>query len=167
MRSGKRRRGRNPAGTHVERADLNLPGLGGLESAAAGAHGSENSHPVFSQHAEAICATKALEAGHKAVSKNALPEEFLEAVDAVLGGGIAVEKASSAKWRYATRPRMPIRPLTERDIEILLAAETAVRCRETGHRLQTVANTLSRIKEKRGGTNRTGPSHRPRAYGSF
>src|SRR6478672_2828120 len=75
--------------------DLNLPGLGGLELLRRLVR-TVPKVPilVFSQHAEAIYATKSLEAGAQGfVSKNALPEEFLEAVDAVLGGGIAVEKS--------------------------------------------------------------------------
>src|SRR6185295_5719222 len=75
--------------------DLNLPGLGGLELLRRLIR-TVPKVPVliFSQHAEAIYATKALEAGAQGfVSKNALPEEFLEAIDAVLGGGIAVEKS--------------------------------------------------------------------------
>src|SRR5258705_5256751 len=74
--------------------DLNLPGLGGLELLRRLVR-TVPKVPVliFSQHAEAIYATKALEAGGQGfVIKNALSDECLEAVDTVLGGGVAREK---------------------------------------------------------------------------
>ena len=137
--------------------DLNLPGLGGLELLRRLVR-TVPKIPIliFSQHAEAIYATKALEAGAQGfVSKNALPEEFLEAVDAVLGGGIAVEK--SIQREMAIRDLAEdayLRPLTERDIEILrlLAAGNSLSeiAAKLGIAYKTVANTLSRIKEKLG-----------------
>jgi DNA-binding NarL/FixJ family response regulator len=137
--------------------DLNLPGLGGLELLRRLTRMAPKSPIlIFSQHAEAIYATKALEAGARGfVSKNAVPEEFLEAVDAILAGGTAVEK--SVQREMAMRDLAEdayLKPLTERDIEILrlLAAgnslsEIAV---TLGVAYKTVANTLSRIKEKLG-----------------
>jgi DNA-binding NarL/FixJ family response regulator len=137
--------------------DLNLPGLGGLELLRRLVR-TVPKVPIliFSQHAEAIYATKALEAGAQGfVSKNALPEEFLEAIDAVLGGGIAVEK--SIQREMAIRDLAEdayLRPLTERDIEILrlLAAGNSLSeiAAKLGIAYKTVANTLSRIKEKLG-----------------
>ena len=102
--------------------DLNLPGLGGLELLRRLVRAVPKVPIlVFSQHAEAIYATKALEAGAQGfVSKNAMPEEFLEAVDAVLNGGVAVEK--SIQRDMAIRDVVEdayLKPLTERDIEIL------------------------------------------------
>ncbi|HJS46011.1 MAG TPA: response regulator transcription factor [Rhizomicrobium sp.] len=137
--------------------DLNLPGLAGLELLRRLVR-TVPKVPVliFSQHAEAIYATKALEAGAQGfISKNALPEEFLEAVDAVLGGGIAVEK--SIQREMAIRDLAEdayLRPLTERDIEILrlLAAGNSLSeiAAKLGIAYKTVANTLGRIKEKLG-----------------
>jgi len=137
--------------------DLNLPGLGGLELLRRLVRTVPKAPIlIFSQHAEAIYATKALEAGAQGfVSKNALPEEFLEAVDTVLGGGIAVEK--SIQREMAMRDLAEdayLRPLTERDIEILrlLAAGNSLTeiAGKLGIAYKTVANTLSRIKEKLG-----------------
>jgi len=137
--------------------DLNLPGLGGLELLRRLVRTVPKAPIlIFSQHAEAIYATKALEAGAQGfVSKNALPEEFLEAVDTVLGGGIAVEK--SIQREMAMRDLAEdayLRPLTERDIEILrlLAAGNSLAeiAGKLGIAYKTVANTLSRIKEKLG-----------------
>jgi len=137
--------------------DLNLPGLGGLELLRRLVRAAPKVPIlVFSQHAEAIYATKALEAGARGfVSKNAMPEEFLEAVDAVLGGAIAIEK--SVQREMAVRDLAEdayLRPLTERDIEILrlLAAGNSLSeiAAKLGLAYKTVANTLSRIKEKLG-----------------
>jgi len=137
--------------------DLNLPGLGGLELLRRLVRAVPKVPIlIFSQHAEAIYATKALEAGAQGfVSKNAMPEEFLEAVDAVLGGGVAVEK--SIQREMAIRDVVEdayLKPLTERDIEILrlLAAGNSLSeiAAKLGIAYKTVANTLSRIKEKLG-----------------
>jgi DNA-binding NarL/FixJ family response regulator len=137
--------------------DLNLPGLGGLELLRRLVRAAPKTPIlIFSQHTEAIYATKALEAGAQGfVSKNAMPEEFLEAVDAVLGGGIAVEK--SIQRDMAIRDVAEdayLKPLTERDIEILrlLAAGNSLSeiAAKLGIAYKTVANTLSRIKEKLG-----------------
>ncbi|HWY65111.1 MAG TPA: response regulator transcription factor, partial [Rhizomicrobium sp.] len=102
--------------------DLNLPGLGGLELLRRLTRMAPKPPIlVFSQHAEAIYATKALEAGARGfVSKNAMPEEFLEAIDSVLAGAITVEK--SIQHDMAKRDLAEdayLKPLTERDLEIL------------------------------------------------
>lgn len=137
--------------------DLNLPGLGGLELLRRLVRAVPKVPVlIFSQHAEAIYATKALEAGAQGfVSKNAMPEEFLEAVDAVLGGGVAVEK--SIQREMAIRDVVEdayLKPLTERDIEILRLLAAGNNLSEIAAKLgiayKTVANTLSRIKEKLG-----------------
>ena len=75
---------------HLIVLDLNLPGLGGLELLRRLTRAAPKCPIlVFSQHAEAIYATKALEAGARGfISKNAMPEEFLEAVDTVLAGTV-------------------------------------------------------------------------------
>jgi DNA-binding NarL/FixJ family response regulator len=137
--------------------DLNLPGLGGLELLRRLVRATPGLPIlIFSQHAEAIYATKALEAGARGfISKNALPEEFLDAIDAILAGGTAVEK--SIQREMAMRDLAEdayLKPLTERDIEILrlLAAGDSLSeiAAKLGIAYKTVANTLSRIKEKLG-----------------
>ena len=137
--------------------DLNLPGLGGLELLRRLVRTAPKTPIlVFSQHAEAIYATKSLEAGARGfVSKNALPEEFLEAIDHVLAGAVVVEK--SVQREMAVRELAEdayLKPLTERDLEILrlLAAGNSLSeiAAKLGIAYKTVANTLSRIKEKLG-----------------
>jgi len=137
--------------------DLNLPGLAGLEllrrliRLAPGAR-----ILIFSQHTEAIYATRALEAGARGfVSKNASPEELLAAIDTVLAGGTAIEKDVAAEMAaHDLAEDAYLKPLTERDLEILRLLSSGSSLSEIAERLgiayKTVANTLSRIKEKLG-----------------
>lgn len=137
--------------------DLNLPALGGLELLRRVLRAQPGIRIlVFSQHAEAIYATKALEAGARGfISKNATPDELLEAIDTVLAGGTAVEKAIQRDM--ALRKGMDdayLRPLSQRDLDILrlLASGNTLSdiAKNLGIAYKTVANTLSRIKEKLG-----------------
>lgn len=137
--------------------DLNLPSLGGLELLRR----LKRAKPdlailVFSQHAEPIYAAKALEGGARGfISKNAAPEELLEAMESVLAGKIAVEK--DIQQEMAVREVMEdayLKPLSERDLEILrlLAAGNSLSeiADKLGVAYKTVANTMGRIKEKLG-----------------
>ena len=137
--------------------DLNLPALGGLELLRRLARVNPGAPIlVFSQHAEAIYAAKSLEAGARGfVSKNAMPEELLEAVDTILAGGVAIEK--DIQHEMAIRDVMEdayLKPLSERDLEILRLLAAGDTLSEIAEKLgvayKTVANTLSRIKEKLG-----------------
>ena len=137
--------------------DLNLPGLGGLEllrRILAAAPGLKVL--VFSLHTEAVYAARAMEAGARGyVSKNAAPEELLEAIKTVLAGGTAIERdiAQELGSRGAEEDAY-LRPLTKRDMEILrLLADgksLAQIAEALGVAYKTVANTLSRIKDKLG-----------------
>jgi DNA-binding NarL/FixJ family response regulator len=137
--------------------DLNLPGLGGLELLRRLLRLAPKLPVlVFSLHTEAIYATRAMEAGARGfVSKNAAPEELLAVVDTVLAGGTAIEK--DIAHEIATHDLTDdayLRPLTQRDLEILrLLAEgknLSQIATVLGIAYKTVANTLSRIKEKLG-----------------
>ena len=137
--------------------DLNLPGLGGLELLRR----ILKAHPgqkvmVFSQHTEAIYAARAMESGARGfVSKNAAPEELLAAVDTVLAGGTVVERDIAGEMaQQEIGESAYMRPLTQRDIEILRLLAQGNSLTQIGDALgiayKTVANTLSRIKEKLG-----------------
>jgi two-component system invasion response regulator UvrY len=137
--------------------DLNLPGLAGLEllrRIVRQAHATPVL--VFSQHTEAIYATRALETGARGfVSKNANPEELLEAVETILNGGTAIEKDVAAEMAlHDLAEDAYLRPLTERDLEILRLLTAGDSLADIADKLgiayKTVANTLSRIKEKLG-----------------
>jgi len=137
--------------------DLNLPGLGGLELLRRALRARPRLLViVFSQHAEAIYAIRAMEAGARGyVSKNATPDELLAAVQTVLAGGTAVERDIQAEIAGQAIGENPyLRPLTQRDLEILrlLASGNSLTqiADALGIAYKTVANTLSRIKEKLG-----------------
>jgi two-component system invasion response regulator UvrY len=137
--------------------DLNLPGLGGLELLRRLLK-ADSRLPVlvFSLHTEAIYATRAMQAGARGfVSKNAAPEELLAAIESVLAGGTAIERdIASEMSAHEMGDDAYLRPLTQRDLEILrLLAEgnnLAQIAEALGIAYKTVANTLSRIKEKLG-----------------
>ena len=135
--------------------DLNLPGLGGLELLRR----IMAAYPalkvlVFSQHTEAVYASRAMEAGARGyISKNAAPEELLDAIESVLAGGTAIER-DIAQELGSREEDAYLRPLTQRDMEILRLlgegrslAEIAA---ELGVGYKTIANTCSQIKAKLG-----------------
>lgn len=137
--------------------DLNLPGLGGLELLRRILKLRPNLPVlVFSQHIEPIYATRAMESGARGfISKNAAPEELLAAVQTVLGGGTVIERDIAAEIAVQEiGENAYLRPLTQRDIEILRLLAQGNSLTEIGEALglayKTVANTLSRIKEKLG-----------------
>ncbi len=142
---------------HLVLLDLNLPGLAGLELLRRLVRLAPHLPVlVFSQHAEAIYATRALEAGARGfVSKNATPEELLEAIDTVLAGGTVVEKDIAAEMAmHDLAEDAYLKPLTQRDLEILRLLAAGDSLSEIADKLgiayKTVANNLSRIKEKLG-----------------
>jgi len=137
--------------------DLNLPGLGGLELLRRILKAHANLPVlVFSQHTGAIYATRAMEAGARGfVSKNAAPEELLAAVETVLAGGTVIEHDIASEIAVQeTGENAYMRALTQRDIEILRLLAQGNSLAQIGEALglayKTVANTLSRIKEKLG-----------------
>jgi two-component system invasion response regulator UvrY len=137
--------------------DLNLPGLAGLELLRRIVRQTPGVPVmIFSQHTEAIYATRALETGARGfVSKNATPEELLAAIETILGGGTAIEKDVAAEMAlHDLAEDAYLRPLTERDLEILRLLSDGDSLSEIADKLgiayKTVANTLSRIKEKLG-----------------
>jgi DNA-binding NarL/FixJ family response regulator len=137
--------------------DLNLPGLGGLELLRRLLRSNPRlSVLIFSLHTEAIYATRAMESGARGfISKNATPEELLAAIDTVLAGGTAIERDIASEIAlHDIGEDAYLRPLTQRDLEILrLLAEgnnLAQIAQALGVAYKTVANTLSLIKEKLG-----------------
>lgn len=137
--------------------DLNLPGLGGLELLRRLLKADPRlSILVFSLHSEAIYAARAMEAGARGfVSKNAAPEELLAAVNTILAGGTAIERDIAGEMAaHEEEENAYLRPLTQRDLEILRLLAEGNNLTEIAGALgiayKTVANTLGRIKEKLG-----------------
>jgi two-component system invasion response regulator UvrY len=137
--------------------DLNLPGLGGLELLRR----ILTEHPearvvVLSMHAETLYATRALRTGAAGyLSKNASPEELLEAVRRVAEGGryVEAEIAQGLALRGAADGKLMER-LTERDLEIMRLLGDGQGLSNIADALgvsyKTVANTCSQIKAKLG-----------------
>ena len=137
--------------------DLNMPGLGGLELLRR----LMTEHPsvhvlVLSMHAEALYAARALRAGASGyLSKNASPEELLEAVRRVAEGGRYIEaEIAQALALQATEPGSLMEQLTERDLEIMRllgdGQSLSAIADALGVSYKTVANTCSQIKAKLG-----------------
>lgn len=137
--------------------DLNLPGLGGLELLRR----ILMEHPatrvmVLSMHAEALYASRAMRAGAVGyLSKNASPEELLDAVRRVLAGGRYIEGSIAQELALqAATTGTATQHLTERDLEILRLLGDGRALAEIADALgvsyKTVANTCSQIKAKLG-----------------
>jgi two-component system invasion response regulator UvrY len=137
--------------------DLNLPGLGGLELLRRLlAEHPEARVVVLSMHAEALYATRALRAGAAGyLSKNASPEELLEAVRGVAEGGryVEAEIAQGLALKGSADGRLMER-LSERDLEIMRLLGDGQGLSNIADALgvsyKTVANTCSQIKAKLG-----------------
>jgi len=141
--------------------DLNLPGLGGIEVIARLRIADPQARIlVLSMHDDYIHVTRALQAGAAGyVSKNAPPEELLEAVRRVAAGHTYIEH-EIAEGLVFSNLRMPLHPLDDlstRDLEML-------RLLAQGRTLPQIA-TLSASPIKLQRTARAGskPSSAPRA----
>jgi DNA-binding NarL/FixJ family response regulator len=111
---------------------------------------------VLSMHAEALYAARALQAGAVGyLSKNASPEELLEAIRRVTAGGryIEGEIAQELALQTATTGN-PVERLTSRDLEILRLLSSSQSLAQIAEALgvsyKTVANACSGIKAKLG-----------------
>jgi two-component system, NarL family, invasion response regulator UvrY len=138
--------------------DLNLPGIGGLEVIARLKIADPDARVlVLSMHDDQIHVTRALQAGAAGyVSKNAPPDEILEAIRRVSAGQTYVEHeiAEDLVFSSLRAPSHPLSDLSSRDLEILrLLAEgrTLAQIADTvGISYKTAANNCSRIKAKLG-----------------
>ena len=111
---------------------------------------------VLSMHAEALYASRAMQAGALGyLSKGASPEELLEAVRRIIAGGryIEAEIAQELALQAATKEN-PMEQLSARDLEILRLLGSSHGLTEIAEALgvsyKTVANTCSQIKAKLG-----------------
>jgi len=138
--------------------DLNLPGIGGLEVIARLKIADPDVRVlVLSMHDDQMHVTRALQAGAAGyVSKNAPPDEILEAIRRVSAGQTYVEHEIAEELVFSSirTPSHPLRDLSSRDLEILrLLAEgrTLLQIADTvGIGYKTAANNCSQIKAKLG-----------------
>jgi two-component system, NarL family, invasion response regulator UvrY len=138
--------------------DLNLPGLGGLEVLGR----LKAAHPearilVLSMHADDTHVTRALQAGAMGyVTKNADPEELVEAITRVAHGRTYIEREIAEALVFASlrSPVHPLKDLSSRDLEILrllARGRTLPQIADTlGIGYKTAANNCSRIKARLG-----------------
>ncbi|HET6376060.1 MAG TPA: response regulator transcription factor [Methylocella sp.] len=143
--------------------DLNLPGTGGLETIRQLLRLDASARIlVFSVHGSPVHAARALEAGALGyVTKNAPPQEIIEAVERVGGGQAYIEQEIAQELALlAVRapgrasPAHPFKDLGPRDLEILRLLGEGYSLHEiaqaAGLSYKTVANNCSRIKSKLG-----------------
>jgi DNA-binding NarL/FixJ family response regulator len=140
--------------------DLNLPGIGGLEVLAH----LKAIHPdarvlVLSMHDDEIHITRALRAGAAGyLTKNAPPEELLEAIGRVAAGHTYIEREIAEGLVFASMRAAPdpLKDLSSRDLEILrqlAQGRTLSQIADTvGIGYKTAANNCSRIKARLGVT---------------
>jgi two-component system, NarL family, invasion response regulator UvrY len=140
--------------------DLNLPGLGGLEVIARLKIADPAARIlVLSVHDEEIHVTRALQAGAMGyISKNAPPEEIIEAIRRVADGYNYVEHEIAERLVFSNikAPSHALEHLSLRELEILrlLAGGcTLLQIADTiGVSYKTAANNCTQIKVKLGAT---------------
>ncbi len=138
--------------------DLNLPGIGGLEVLARLKAVSPDARVlVLSMHDDETHVTRALRAGAAGyLTKNAPPEELLEAIGRVAEGHTYIEREIAEGLVFASIRSSPdpLKDLSSRDLEILrLLAEghSLSQIADTvGIGYKTAANNCSRIKARLG-----------------
>jgi two-component system, NarL family, invasion response regulator UvrY len=140
--------------------DLNLPGLGGLEVIARLKIADPAARIlILSMHDEEMHVTRALQAGALGyITKNARPEEIIEAIRRVADGNTYIEHEIAERLVFSNirAPSHALERLSSRDLEILrLLAEgcTLLRIADTiGVSYKTAANNCTQIKVKLGAT---------------
>ena len=138
--------------------DLNLPGIGGLEVLVRLKAGAPDARVlVLSMHDDQTHVTRALRAGAAGyLTKNAPPEELLEAIGRVAEGHTYIEREIAEGLVFASirSSSDPLKDLSSRDLEILrLLAEgrSLSQIADTvGIGYKTAANNCSRIKARLG-----------------
>jgi DNA-binding NarL/FixJ family response regulator len=138
--------------------DLNLPGAGGLDVIARlKAVDPAARILVLSMHSDPVHVTRALQAGAVGyVSKNAPPDEILEAIRRVAGGRTYIEHEIAEELAFSSirTPSHPLKDLSARDLGILrLLAQgcTLSQIAEAiGISYKTAANNCTQIKAKLG-----------------
>ena len=136
--------------------DVNLPGIGGLEVIARLKIADPNARVlVLSMHDDEIHVTRALQAGAAGyVSKNAPPDEILEAIRRVAAGHTYLEHEIAEELAFSSVRTSwhPLKDLSSRDLEVLrLLAKgcTLPQIADTvGISYKTAANNCSQIKAK-------------------
>jgi DNA-binding NarL/FixJ family response regulator len=138
--------------------DLGLPDIGGLE--VIGRLKIEEPGVrilVLSMHHDPIYVTRALQAGATGyVSKNAPPDQLLDAIRRVAGGQNYIEREIAQELALANvrTPSLPLEELSRRDLEILrllVDGRSLLQIAEAmGVSYKTIANRCTQIKARLG-----------------
>jgi DNA-binding NarL/FixJ family response regulator len=138
--------------------DLSLPGIGGLEVISRlKAEDAGVRILALSMHDNPMYVARVLQAGAKGyVSKNAPPDQILEALNRVAAGRNYIEyniAEELALWSIHTSPH-PLKNLSPRDLEILRLLGEGGSLPEIAEAIgvsyKTVANHCSQLKAKLG-----------------
>jgi DNA-binding NarL/FixJ family response regulator len=138
--------------------DLNLPGIGGLETIARLRRADPEARIlVLSMHDDRLHVTRALRAGAAGfVSKTASPDEIVTAVRRVASGHTYLQHEIAEELAFSNlrEPSQPLPYLAARDLEILrllASGQNLSQIAETlGVSYKTAANNCSRIKGQLG-----------------
>jgi two-component system, NarL family, invasion response regulator UvrY len=144
------------AGPDLVLLDLNLPGISGLEVLSRLLIENANARVlVISMYDNPIYVARVLQAGARGyVSKNAPPEQILEAVRRVGAGRTYIEPEMAQELALGNiRPAVhPLSQLSSRDVEILRLLADGSSLTEIadaiGVSYKTVANQCSQLKVK-------------------
>jgi two-component system, NarL family, invasion response regulator UvrY len=136
--------------------DLNLPGMGGLELLRRLVRMDAGKVLILSMHAEPLYARRAMDAGAAGyVSKNASPDELIDAIRRVSAGGRYVE-AEIAQALALGGGVEALDALNPREIEMMRllvrGSSLAEIAAALGVGYKTVANSMTLIKSKLGVT---------------
>lgn len=141
--------------------DLSLNGVSGVEAVRRICELDKDAKIlIFSMHSGTPFALKAFEAGARGyVTKSSPPAELIQAVEAIVGGGLAMSHDIScalASERLSAR-RQPIDELSPREMEILRLVATGVGSETIADMLnlslKTVRNVHYAVKAKLGAQN--------------
>jgi DNA-binding NarL/FixJ family response regulator len=137
--------------------DLNLPGCGGLLLLRRILeHDPAARVLILTMHADQLHASRTLRAGARGfMTKNATPEELLQAIQRVAAGGRYVEAEVAQAIAVATpETGRPLHALSDRDLEIMRLLAQGESLREIADALgvayKTVANGCTAMKTKLG-----------------
>jgi two-component system invasion response regulator UvrY len=138
--------------------DLNLPDIGGLEIITRLKTADPEARIiVLSMHNDRLHARRALQAGAAGyVSKNIPPEELLEAIELVAGGGTYIEREIAEELAFSAiqTQSYPADDLSARELEMLRLLTRGRSLAQIGDALgisyKTAANNCTRIKTQLG-----------------
>lgn len=141
--------------------DIALPGLSGIDATRRMLKDQPRLRVLMlSMHADAIYATRALEAGALGyLSKSSAPEVLLEAIYAVARGEhfLSADVANNMHRAAGQSGKSDIESLTPREFEVLRLLVQGETVKSIGEKLglsdKTVANHQSAIREKLGSRN--------------